>query len=156
MAERTRETDDYPVGGVSDLGRFLWSDDRIAAWVVEDDGEIVGQVALHDRTGVPAMDMAARAAGVAQVSLAAVARLVVDPAHRRRGIGRLLLDTAAREAHQHRLWPMLDVVTHHDKAVRMYEDAGWEMLGEVDTDIGGGHTIHELVFLGPRPPWSNP
>ena len=155
MLERTRGHDDYPVGGVSDLVGFLSSDDRIEAWVVVDDGEIVGQVALHDHTGPAAMDMAARAADVDRSSMAAVARLVVDPAHRRRGIGRLLLDTARDEAHHLSLWPMLDVVKHHEKAIGMYEDAGWELLGEVDTDIGGGHTIHEFVFLGPRPPVSS-
>ncbi len=155
MLERTRESDDYPVGGVSDLVRFLSSDDQIEAWVVVDDGEIVGQVALHDRTGPAAMDMAARAADVDQSSLAAVARLVVDPAQHRRGIGRLLLDTAMNEAHRLKRWPMLDVVQHHEKAIAMYEAAGWELLGEVDTDIGGGHTIHEFVFLGPRPPVSS-
>jgi len=154
MVERTRSSDGYPVAGVSDLASFLSSDDRIGAWVAEDEGEIVGQAALHSRTGLPAMELAARAAGVEPASLAAVARLAVDPSHRRRGVGRLLLDTASSEAHRLVLWPMLDAVQAHDKAVRMYENAGWEMLGEVDTDIGGGHTIHEIVFLGPRPPMS--
>jgi ribosomal protein S18 acetylase RimI-like enzyme len=61
-----------------------------------------------------------------------IAKLLVSPRARRRGVGRLLLgalEDAARE--EHRTLLVLDTVTG-SPAQRLYESAGWSVVGVVE------------------------
>lgn len=70
-----------------------------------------------------------RIAGAAQIriaaSLAHVERLVVDPADRRKDIGRLLLDAAAEIANYYNCHKMSAQVPHNSAAQRFLEACGY-------------------------------
>lgn len=151
MAGAVREIDGYPRYLPTDLRTFLVSADAYGAWVAEEAGAIVGHVALHRTTTDAALALAASASARPVDRLGVVARLLVDPAARRRGAGRALLETAAAEAAARDLWPVLDVVTGLDGAVGLYERCGWTCVGRVTVRLGGDVSCDELVFLGPGP-----
>jgi putative acetyltransferase len=150
IAERAHTVDGYPPYLPNgDFRDFLFAHETLGAWVVEVEGEPVGQVALHLRTSGTAMAKAAEALQAQVEQLGVVARLVVSPNHRHRGAGRALLETAARAAFNRGLFPVLDVATHLDAAVGLYERCGWIRVGEVEVAFTTGETLKEFVYLAP-------
>lgn len=112
LARAVHASDGYPIFVRDDDFRgFVVSSAALAAWVIARDAEIIGHVALHARTSRPAMALAATSIGVDESQLGVVARLMVSPSARRKGIARALLDVAAAEARARDLVPILDVVT---------------------------------------------
>ncbi len=95
------------------------------------------------------MECAASSLGVPTEKLGIVARLLVSPDRRRRGIGQTLLHAAATEAVTRGLYPMLDVATHLQSAVDLYEHCAWVRAGQVATHFADGTTLHEFVYLAP-------
>ncbi|MGA2530365.1 MAG: GNAT family N-acetyltransferase [Acidimicrobiales bacterium] len=120
----------------------------------EEDGEIAGHVVLNPRSSPAVLEMASSALGLPADRLAVVARLLVSPHHRRRGLGRSLLETAAAHARGRGLWPILDAVTGHQAAICLYDRCGWVRAGTVTVRWGDHPEVDELVYLGPRPPES--
>jgi GNAT superfamily N-acetyltransferase len=150
MAEEVRDHDGYPVHlPAGDYLGFLVSDEALGTWVSEEDGVIIGHVALHRRSSAPVLDLASRALGLPADRLGVVARLMVDPGHRGRGIGRALLETATDASWERGLWPVLDVVADSAGAIALYERCGWTRAGEVTVTFRSGPTLEEAVFLGP-------
>lgn len=150
IAERVHALDGYPPYLPNgDLFLLLFRHETLGAWVVEADGEPVGQVALHPRTGRPAMAMAADALGVQAEQLGVVARLFVSPDHRRQGTAKALLETAAHAAVDRGMFPILDVATHLDAAVALYDRSGWIRAGEVGVALPSGEVLEEFVYLAP-------
>ena len=128
---------------------LLFEHETLGAWVVEIDGRVVGQVALHARTGQRAMDLAISVLGVPPERLGVVARLLVAPRCRRMGVGRALLETAAGAAAARNLYPILDVAKHLQSAIALYERYEWVCAGEVLVDFPDGTTLKEFVYLAP-------
>jgi GNAT superfamily N-acetyltransferase len=148
IAKLVHEQDGYPPylpGG--DFEALLFERETLDAWVVDIDDHVVGQVALHPRTGRRAMELAEEALGVPAERLGVVARLFVTPPCRGMGVGRALLETAAGEATARGLHPILDVATHLQDAVRLYERCGWVRAGEVTLQFPDGTTLNEFVYL---------
>jgi GNAT superfamily N-acetyltransferase len=152
LARVVHEIDRYPMFLPDDLRRFIEAPDALAAWVAEEDGEIAGHVALRSRSSPTVVAMASGALKLPPDRLGVVARLLVSPLHRRRGIGRSLLEVASRDAHARGLWPILDVVTHQDKAISLYDKCGWVRAGQVTSRYGDDVVLDEFVYIGPRPP----
>jgi GNAT superfamily N-acetyltransferase len=152
LARAVHETDGYPVYLPDDLRAFLAMPDAIDAWVAERDGEVIGHVALHQRSSAAVMALAEAATGWPAARLGVIARLLVAPTVRRAGVGRALFDVAVDRADELGRWPVLDVVTRHESGIKLYEAAGWSRAGQVTVTFGGGVPIEELVFVGPRPP----
>ncbi|HYD10991.1 MAG TPA: GNAT family N-acetyltransferase [Acidimicrobiales bacterium] len=128
VADAVFDNDGYP--GVSPWRReHLAHDDVLDAWVAVVNGHVVGHVALHGSS----LDvvMARAAAHVGHGRLAVVARLFTDPAIRRAGVGRALLDHASNAARARGLHAILDVASHDGAARALYESAGWIDAGEV-------------------------
>lgn len=149
LAARVHEADNYPIflpGG--DYARFLTRPRPLAAWVAVREGELVGHVALNDATSRPVMNLVE----VRGTPLPAVyvARLLVDPRSRRRGVGRQLLEHARHAAIEAGRAPYLDVVDAPtaSPAISLYRDAGWEEVGRVSFELIGDE-IEEVVFGGP-------
>ena len=149
IAALVQETDGYPGRRPRDLRAFLDAPDALGAWVAECDGAVAGHVALH-RDSLPVVMARAATELERDVShLAAVARLVVDPSARRRGVGRALLETAADHARRRGLHPVLDVATHYDAANALYRSCGWRNVGEVTMVFGDGATLQSYVYVAP-------
>ena len=152
LAAAVHDLDGYPPrhpGG--DFKRFLISSDALGAWVAESEAGLAGHVALHFRSSTPVMELASSKLGLPAEQLGVVARLFVDPARRRGGVGHALLETAAAEARRRGLRPILDVSVALPKAVALYESAGWRRLGQVEVRFGSGDTLVEYVYSAPGP-----
>ena len=152
LAEIVHANDGYPVYLPGDLRSFIAMPGAIASWVADRDGKIIGHVALHPSSSRTVMALAEEATGLRASQLGVVARLLVAPGVRRLGVGRSLLRAAESHAAQMGLWPILDVVTQHEGAIRLYEECGWTCAGKVTATFGQGLSVDELVYLGPRPP----
>lgn len=152
MAMLVHERDGYPAFLPTDLRSFLASPDAFGAWVVEEADGVLGHVALHRRTSAAALAVAATALQQPVDRLGVVARLLVAPWARRRGVGRALLDVASCDAVARGLWPILDVATHYHGAVRLYEDCGWTRAGDITLRFTDEVTLDEHIYLGPLRP----
>jgi ribosomal protein S18 acetylase RimI-like enzyme len=93
--------------------------------------------------------MISEALNVDRDRIGVVSRLMVSPSVRHRGVGRLLLDTAASEAVRRGLTPALDVVTSYIAAVALYERAGWHRIGTITITTPDGDQYDEYVYVGP-------
>jgi GNAT superfamily N-acetyltransferase len=154
--------DGYPPHRSAELRDFIAAGDELAALVCELDGDVIGHVALHGRAAPAVMDLATDVLGASPSSLAAVARLFVDPAARRLRVGTALLEAATQRAHDLRRRPILDVWQGLDGAMRLYESApGWRRVGEVQIDFNSpctdrcvhtGRNIRSNVYAGPPSP----
>ena len=121
----------------------------VPACVAEHDGSIAGHVALVRGMRLECL---LRATGRAPDQLGGIARLYVDPAFRRLGLARALLDAAADGAVACSLQPVLDVVSDARPAIALYEQVGWHLVGTqaatwVDAD---GSTPTLCVYVGPH------
>ena len=152
MAREVHDRDGYPLFLPDDLRGFIAAPDALRAWVAEEDGEIVGHVVLNPRSSDAVMALASGSLGLAENRLAVVARLLVSPHHRRRGLGRDLLEVASGEARARGLWPVLDAVSGREEALRLYDACGWVRVGEVKVRWGDHHPeVVEVVFTVPAP-----
>lgn len=97
------------------------------------------------------MALAGEATRRAPERLGVVARLLVAPVHRRKGLGGTLLGVAAQAAHARGRWPILDVARHFDAAIGLYERFGWARAGRVDVRFRDAEPLAEYVYIGPTP-----
>ncbi|MGH9090498.1 MAG: GNAT family N-acetyltransferase [Acidimicrobiales bacterium] len=149
VAAGVRRGDGYPPflpGG--DVLAFLTRPAPLAAWTAEVGGRAVGHVALNAGTHPDAVAVV-RGAGIAG-NLGVVARLFVDRSARGGGLGRRLLELAARGATALDRVPVLDVHTAATAAVALYRSCGWQELGRCTLALPGGAPIEEIVFGLPR------
>jgi ribosomal protein S18 acetylase RimI-like enzyme len=144
------DRDGYPsFVGEGGLITFVAPDDALGAWVALDDDGLVGNVMLRSRSAPPSVEIAARACGVAPEGLGFIARLVVAPRARRRGIAIQLLDVAVEDARGRGLVPVLDVVRSDAAAIALYTATGWQLLGDVRFTVRNGEQLELQVFAKP-------
>ena len=124
MLRRVHEVSGYPSFWPADPAGWITPRGMVGAWVAERDGQIAGHVNLIRGLRLECL---LRASGLDPDELGGVARLYVDPAFRRQGLARELLDTAADAAVVHGLLPVLDVVADSRPAIALYEQAGWRL-----------------------------
>lgn len=150
LARMVHEVDRYPpYPPDGDVGKFIRASDALSAWVAEENGEIVGHAALTPRSSGPVMALASQATGRRAEALAVVARLLVSPHVRRKGVGRALLTTAAAAAVGLGRWPVLDVARHLTAAIALYQACGWRCAGVVTLKFTDGTALDEYVFIAP-------
>jgi GNAT superfamily N-acetyltransferase len=141
--------DRYPHFLPGDLRAFLASTGAYGAWVADRDGDIVGHVALHQRSEPSVMEVASSALGIPHGRLAVVARLFVSPRVRGQGAGQRLLEAATADAQARGLWPVLDVAADLAAAMALYDSRGWVRAGKATVCFSEGQTLDEYVYLGP-------
>lgn len=140
--------DGYPAVMPPDPRRFMTPRREYAGWVAEQDGGIVGHVALHGAGNNPMTPPACAATGLAVDQLCALARLVVDPSVRRLGLARRLLEVATAHALGEGRRPILDVVQGATGPIALYESAGWRRLCPLTLELGEDR-LDVWVYLGP-------
>jgi GNAT superfamily N-acetyltransferase len=141
LAALVQATDGYPGRPPSDVRTFMFYSDAL--------GAIVGHVALHGRSMPVVMARASESLGREAGDLAVVARLIVDPAARRLGVGRALLGAAADEARRRARHPILDVVTHYAAANALYRSCGWRNVGEVTMVFRDRSELQSYIYVAP-------
>lgn len=142
--------DGYPSFlGEGGYDAFLAPDDRLGAWVAVDDDGVAGNVLLRPRSAPPSVELATASLGVPADRLGFVARLMVAPRARRRGVARQLLEVAAGAARALGRVPVLDVVTRDVAAVALYDASGWRRLGDVRLTMRNGEDLELHVFAKP-------
>lgn len=97
LAQAVHLADDYPPRCADDLRRFVAAPEALAAWVAESREGIIGHALLQPRSSRAVMALGCDATVRSPDQLCVVARLLVSPAHRRRGSGGSLLATSVRE-----------------------------------------------------------
>jgi GNAT superfamily N-acetyltransferase len=152
LLARVHEQDGYPRHLSGTLSDFLFARHETGAWVCELAGDVAGHVALHAAGSDPVLEVARRATGRAADELAVVARLLVSPDHRRRGVGRALLELAARQARATGRRAVLDVVRDDAAApaAALYERSGWTAAGDTTFRFRDGATLDVRVWLSPQ------
>jgi len=60
--------------------------------------------------------------------------------------------STASAAHERGRWPVLDVATHFDAAIDLYERDGWTRAGTMTVRIARAEPLAEHVYVGPEPP----
>lgn len=146
LAEDVLQLDGYPPRVPKDLGRFVAAPEALASFVATTEGRVVGHVCVTPSSSPEVLGLAQQALGVPAHRLAVVARLLVSPTHRQRGIARALLAEATAEAARLGRLPVLDVAVHFDRAIALYESSGWRRLGLVSVDITGMEPLDEYVY----------
>jgi len=148
VLRRVYQSNGYPGRWPADPVGWLVPENEAAAWVAELDGEIAGHVGLV--RGMPRL----RVPDFEPQDLAGIVRLYVDPAARRHGLARELLDVATGRARDLGLQPVLDVVDGAAGAIALYERAGWRLAGTQTAwwkdEDGSTPTIR--CYLGPLLP----
>lgn len=106
---------------------FVVRDTEEHAWVAEDDGRLLGHVAVTRLGDLgPAF---AEALGADPADLRAVSGLFTALAARGGGLGARLLEVAVGRIREEGRRPVLDVVPTHAAAVGLYRTRGWREVG---------------------------
>jgi len=151
LARMVHALDGYPPYMPNDdFAGFLQSKDAIAAWTASVDRQPVGQIALHSRSSVEVMRLACDELGISPDGIAVIARLLVDPDHRRTGLAQQLLSVAQAEATVRGRIPILDVAERFAPAIALYEREGWTRLGTVSVHLPDGTAMSEHVYAVSR------
>ena len=150
VARRVHALDGYPpYMPDDDFAGFLDSNEAIGAWVATVRQRPVGQIALHTGSSREVMALASESLGLPADAIGVVARLVIDPCHRRTGVAKQLLSVAVRNAQDRGLAPILDVVDQFAPAIALYEQQGWIRLGTVTVQLPDGSSMKEHVYSAP-------
>ena len=125
--------DGYPTRWPEGPSAWLSPKGFLEAWVAVDDSRVVGHATLirAEQIAQPFIEAAAERA---RNSFAEVSRLFVHPRIRRTGIGRMLLDRAVEAAAELGLIPIIEVNQKRGPATRLYESAGWQVVGSGPAD----------------------
>lgn len=150
LMDATHHHDGYPRYR-HDWNVFLASPSEASAWVAELDGEVVGHVAIHRSSDEPVFPLAQQATGRPPERLAVLARLMISPRARRRGLARGLIEVATAYAADHDLRLVLDVLQETPDAVELYERLGWRRLGELILPLDDWPDLQLWVYLSPEP-----
>ncbi|MBV9664339.1 MAG: GNAT family N-acetyltransferase [Actinobacteria bacterium] len=150
LGARLRAVEGYPPESAD-----YYDTPRLAGWVAVLDGELVGHVALHERSADPVMELAERVTELPLERIGVLARLFVAIECRRHGLARRLIDITVGESHRLDRRPILDVNILFEPAIALYESCGWERVGEVEfryRDTGRLLEIRSHVYVGPAVP----
>ena len=143
-------TDGYPVEGVADPEGWLRSDGILAAWVAEEDGKIVGHVAVMRPHGEDAVSLWTEQSGDDEEHVAVIARLFVVREARKNSAGERLMQAAMDYGPSHDRRLVLDVMTKDTAAIRLYERLGWLKIGEAEHRYGEGQSIDAVCYVAPE------
>ncbi|HLI45337.1 MAG TPA: GNAT family N-acetyltransferase [Acidimicrobiales bacterium] len=145
----------YPVTPPPDPVAWLTGSRTRSSFVATLGGRVVGQVSRAVAEGDLALEVWTCALGCTPAELAVVKRLFVDPEAGGLGAGRLLLQAVVADAHALGLTPVLDVDAASERARRMYELAGFRLVGELElTWAGLDGSLAVACYAGPPPPGS--
>ncbi len=137
----------YPVHWPQQPKCWLTVGDSCAAWVAEQDGVIVGHVALQLLVAEDAAPGWLAATGLDAAGLGELSRFFVGPEARNQGVGSALLRCVSERADARHLQLVLEVVESDRVAIAMYERRGWRKVAATRMREAGGPRVWQ--FVGP-------
>jgi ribosomal protein S18 acetylase RimI-like enzyme len=153
LVRRLRDNDGYPAFMPhDDFASFLTSSNTTSAFVAFVGDRLVGHVMTRTSSAPASTELITSRLALDPDRLGFVARLMVDPSARRRGIASALLAIAARALRDQGRVVVLDVLTKDLGAIALYEHEGWRSLGETSFTARDGTTFDEVVFVAPGQP----
>ncbi|WP_433793289.1 N-acetyltransferase family protein [Actinoplanes sp. CA-252034] len=142
--------DGYPVEGVDDATAWMYPEGLMAAWVADEQGQVLGHAAVCEPgEGDAAVAMLIERTGIAESEIAVLARLFVGPTARGKGAGRMLADAALSYAADKRLRAVFDVMEKDRSAIGMYEKMGCVFLGSTSHHLADGSIIPARCYAAP-------
>lgn len=152
LLEQVHAADQYPAYWPKDPQTWLVHRREVRAWVAEQDGSIVGHIAIHDAQGDQALSIWQSLTKRAADQLGVVARLLVDPDTRGQGLGKQLLSAAVEDIHLRGQLPVLDVAEKNTSAVALYDKSKWRRLANFEVATPTDDPLPVIVYAGPEPP----
>jgi GNAT superfamily N-acetyltransferase len=147
---RVHAHDGYPVEGVHAPARWLAPTGLRVAWTAVLAGRPVGHVAVVSPTDTDGVTMVwQREYGHDVARLAIAVRLFVDPSYRHRGAGQLLMAATAEYAALNSYSLAFDVMAKDKHAIRLYERAGCQRIGEILHEHSAGEREPAYVYVAP-------
>lgn len=147
---RVHAQDGYPVEGVAAPQEWLTPPRELAAWIALWDGQPIGHISLTRATDTDdAAILWRRTTGQDFSQLAIPVRLFVDPQHRHRGAGSLLMQAVFAFATGHQLALAFDVMLKDRDAIRLYERLGCQLLGTIVHEHSDGQAEPAAVYVAP-------
>jgi GNAT superfamily N-acetyltransferase len=147
MLREVHDADRYPAIWPADPVAWLDGNDRLAAWVAEDDGALLGHLSLHATDASRARPQWLQALGVPVECLAVVSRFFVSTHARERGVGGALMGRAEEHASALGLRLVLDVAAHNRPAIAFYERRGWRAVGTAELELSAEPWTLDLVVF---------
>jgi phosphinothricin acetyltransferase len=115
------------------------SPDKRPLWIVETEGQILGWLGFQSFYGRPAYDTTAELS------------IYVSPDHRRRGIGRVLLQRAIAESSTFGIKTLLGFIfAENQPSLYLFEQLGFQRWGYLPKVAKFGKTERDLVIMGLR------
>ncbi|KAH8161220.1 hypothetical protein CIB48_g7029 [Xylaria polymorpha] len=136
----------YPVGGVGQALEELQTDDQ--AWVAEDDGAIIGHVAMN-KASASYVNVALWLEKHPEANIAVLARLFVHPEARRRGAATMLVHAVEEAARREGRRLLILALVKDQDAIRLYRRLGWEHYGTTVFRWGEGNEMDAECFANP-------
>ncbi|KAI0554597.1 acyl-CoA N-acyltransferase [Xylaria curta] len=139
----------YPVGGVDHALEELQTDDQ--AWVAEDNGEIIGHVAMNKarETYVNVALWLEKTPKTIITGIALLARLFVHPEARRRGAATMLVRAVEEAARGEEKRLLILALVKDQDAIRLYRRLGWQYYGTTVFRWGEGKEMDAECFASP-------
>jgi GNAT superfamily N-acetyltransferase len=148
MLREVHDADSYPAIWPADPAAWLTGNDRLAAWVAEESGSLLGHLSLHGTDASRARPEWIEGLGVPVERLAVVSRFFVSTRARRQGIGDALMQRAEEHAAHRGLGLVLDVAAHNHSAIAFYERRGWRRVGTAELELSAEPwTLGLVVFV---------
>jgi GNAT superfamily N-acetyltransferase len=147
MLRDVHEADGYPTIWPAQPAAWLSGSDRLAAWVAEEDGKLVGHLSLHATDASRVRPQWCEALTVPAERLAVVSRFFVSTRARGRGVGGALMGHAEEHAVAHDLRLVLDVAAHNRSAIAFYERRGWRRVGTAELELSAEPWTLDLVVF---------
>lgn len=149
LLESVYRTDGYPVDGVADASSFLSPPGLICAWVVTINDQVVGHVLISEPKPHDSAVAAWAKQGGDSLLAAVMGRLFVDSKARVKGVGKLLVQTAAEWAGMKGKRLTLEVLDNRRAARAIYEGLGWHRIGESTHEDGQGGRFATGLYISP-------
>lgn len=148
---RVYERDGYPVEGVDRPAEWLYPSRLLTAWTAVFNGQPVGHIAATSAAATDDIMKAWRQFSNSDATrLMIPVRLFVDPPHRKRGAGNLLMSATAEFATRNNFSIAFDVMAKDEQAIRLYERAGCQKIAEIVHEHSGGAREPAYIYTVPQ------
>lgn len=142
----------YPVVRPHRPRDWLTSDDVLAAWVAERNGEILGHVAISRVGRDPVSALRWRETIEHEPSeLMGVSRFFVRPKSRRQGVGTALLDAAVEEVRRRGCDPVIEMASESSDGLPFFVGRHWRLIA-MDPMGNSGKQVQLYRYALPRDP----